>query len=173
MPLAFPCVLGHKRRQPSCKGKIVKQKAHQGFTLIEMMIVVAIVAILTAIAVPNYTRYVERGRRAEARELMMRVASAEERYYTNFNRYTADITSAAPVGLGLPNLRSEHYTVAVVLGATNQQYTIQATAPATFPAGHPNAGRPNPQARDRCGVLTLTNAGVRNQSGTTTNGACW
>jgi type IV pilus assembly protein PilE len=71
--------------------------------------------------VPNYTRYVERGRRAEARELMMRVASAEERYYTNFNRYTADITNAAPTGLGLPNLRSEHYTVAVVLGPTNQQ----------------------------------------------------
>lgn len=173
MSLAFPGVLGHKRRQPSCKGKIVKQKAHQGFTLIEVMIVVAIVAILTAVAVPNYTRYVERGRRAEARELMMRVASAEERYYTNFNRYTANISAAAPTGLGLANLRSEHYTVAVVLGATNQEYTIMATAPATFPAGHPDAGKPNPQARDKCGVLSLSNAGVKNQTGSPVNGACW
>lgn len=148
-------------------------KANQGVTLIEMMIVVAIVAILAAVAVPNYSRYVERGRRAEARELLMRVASAEERYYTNFNRYTNDIAGAAPAGLGMPNLRTEYYTVAVVLGATNQQYTINATAPTFFPAGHPNAGKPNPQSKDKCGVLSITNAGVKSQSGTATNGKCW
>lgn len=149
------------------------EKPNRGFTLIEMMIVVAIVAILAAIAVPNYSRYVERGRRAEARELLMRVASAEERYYTNFNRYTNDIGTAAPTGLGLPNLRSEYYTVAVQLVGGNQQYLIQATAPVVFPAGHPNAGKPNPQARDKCGVLAINNAGVKSKSGTDTNGKCW
>lgn len=157
----------------SVRGKVVKQKVSQGFTLIEVMIVVAIVAILTAIAVPNYSRYVERGRRAEARELMMRVASAEERYYTNFNRYTNDIAGAAPAGLGMPNLRSEYYTVAVQLVGGNQQYLIQATAPTLFPAGHPNVGKPNPQAKDKCGTLTITNSGVKGKSGTDTNGKCW
>lgn len=148
-------------------------KASRGVTLIEMMIVVAIITILAAIAVPNYARFVERGRRAEARELLMRVAAAEERFYTNFNRYTSDITGAAPAGLGMPNLRTDHYTVAVVLGATNQQYTIAATAPTIFPVGHPNAGKPNPQSKDKCGVLSINNAGVKNQTGVSSNGKCW
>lgn len=153
---------------------IVIQKPSRGFTLIEVLIVVAIVAILTAIAVPNYTRYVERGRRAEARELLMRVAAAEERYYTNFNRYTDNIAAAAPVGLGLPNLISEHYTIdAVLTGGNNQTYVLRAAPPAVYPPAHAYAGKPNPQSKDKCGTLSINNAGVKDKTGTESNGKCW
>lgn len=152
----------------------MKQKSSQGFTLIEVMIVVAIVAILAAIAVPNYSRYVERGRRAEARELLMRVAAAEERYYTNFNRYTDNITGPAPAGLGLLDLRGEFYNItAELVGGNNQTYVLRAITPPIFPVGHPNAGKPNPQAKDKCGQLNINNAGIKGRLGTDTNGRCW
>src|SRR5690606_11790491 len=59
----------------------------RGFTLIELMIVVAIVAILAAIAYPSYINYIQRTRRADGHEMLMRMAAAQERYYTNYNHY--------------------------------------------------------------------------------------
>ena len=58
-----------------------------GFTLIELMIAVVIVGILAAIAYPNYTAYVERGKRSEGRALLLEAANLMERYYSNCNKY--------------------------------------------------------------------------------------
>ena len=66
---------------------------YNGFTLIEMMIVVVIMAILVSIAVPSYQRYVERARRAVATDMLMQAAARQERYYSDnasFGR-TADL----------------------------------------------------------------------------------
>ncbi|MEO8461477.1 MAG: type IV pilin protein, partial [Dokdonella sp.] len=68
-------------------------KNTKGFTLIELMVVVAIVAILASIAIPSYSKYGFRTRRADAREMLMRVAAAEERFYTNGNTYTATLSA--------------------------------------------------------------------------------
>lgn len=132
----------------------------RGFTLIEMVVVVAIIAILGAIAVPAYQNYLMRSRRADAREMLQRVAAAQERFYTNRNQYTNDLTTAAGLNLGTTASEAGYYNIAVVVGAGNQSYTLTAT-----PTGV--------QATDRCANLTVNNVGARGYSGTTANGTCW
>ena len=104
--------------------------ASRGFTLLELMIVVVIIAMLASFAVPAYQRYAQRARRADGKELLMRVAAAQERYYTNFNRYAASPLTAAS-SLGLTTLTSErgYYTVDSANGASgnNQSYTLTVT----------------------------------------------
>lgn len=131
----------------------------RGYTLLELVIVVVIASVLATLAMNVYGNYTYRARRAEGREMLLRVASAQERYYTNFNRYGA----LADLQLG-STVQSErgHYAVTAALGAGDQTYTLTAT-----PAGA--------QAKDQCGALTLDNAGRKGPppSATYTNGPCW
>ncbi|MBL8296848.1 MAG: prepilin-type N-terminal cleavage/methylation domain-containing protein [Rhodanobacteraceae bacterium] len=141
----------------------------QGFTLIELMVVVAIIAIVAAIALPAYQRYGLRARRVDGKELLMRVAAAQERFYTNFNRYATDPLNAA-TSLGLTSLTSDggYYTITSANGATGdtQSYVLTAT---------PVAG--GAQARDQCGALTVNNTGVKTPAAgampQNSNGPCW
>ncbi len=127
----------------------------RGFTMIEMMIVVAIIAILAAVAYPSYTNYAMRARRADGKEFLMRLAAAQERYYTNLNQYA----TMAQLGLGTTSTEN-HYTVNVVLGAGNQSYTLTAV-----PQGV--------QASDKCSNLSLNSSGFKDKSGNENNGKCW
>lgn len=84
-------------------------KKSQGFTLIELMIVVVIVAILAAVAIPSYQDSVQKTRRADAKEALTRVAAAQERYFFTNNSYTNDLTK-----LGVPasgDSLDGHYTI--------------------------------------------------------------
>ena len=127
----------------------------RGFTLIELMIVVAIIAILAAIAYPSYSNYAYRARRADAKEMLMRVASAQERYYTNMNKY-ADI---GDLNMGSASEQG-HYKITVVRANNDQTYTLTAEAQGV-------------QAADKCKNLTLTNSGSKGFTGAETNGSCW
>ncbi len=101
-------------------GKINKR----GFTLIELMVVAAIVSILAAIAYPSYTRYVQNSRQAEVQGEMMTLAGALERYRAK--NFTYDGATLANLSPGLAN--SEFYTVTLSISGTgNQQYLISAT----------------------------------------------
>jgi type IV pilus assembly protein PilE len=131
----------------------------RGFTLIELMVVVAIIAILAAFAVPNYLRYGLRARRADGQNVLLRVASAQERFYSTNNRYG----SLSDIGFGSGNTSEKgYYTVAVTPATPGTTFTATAT---------PVAG--GPQAKDDCKALNITNAGVKGSTGTTTNGTCW
>lgn len=135
-----------------------------GFSLIELMIVVAIVAILAAIAVPSYTTYIAKTNRKAAEGCMAEYANYMERYYTTNLRY--DQTAATPaVANSLPVMNcsaqtSSSYNYTLVAAAlTTSTFTVQA-APVTNSA----------QAkRDTCGTLTLDQAGNR----TPTTSGCW
>lgn len=65
-------------------------KKTRGFTLIELMIVVAIVAILAAVAIPSYQQYIQKSRRVDAKETLTRMAALQERFFFQNSAYTAD-----------------------------------------------------------------------------------
>lgn len=133
-------------------------KTSRGFTLIELMIVVAIVAILAAIAYPSYEEYIIRNRRAQGKSDMMQLAQRLERVYTTDRAYTA-ATTICDKDLSSPVTGTAFYTLATECTATT--YTIKAT-----PQG--------PQAKDtRCNVMTLNQLGAKTASGSLGAAGCW
>lgn len=140
------------------------RKRSGGFTLLELMIVVVVISVLTALAAYNYSRYGFRSRRVDGQNLLTTIAAAEERYYNSFNQYTASITGAAPGGLGFSTANSDrgYYGATVALGAGNLTYTLTA-APVPGQA----------QAKDQCQNLTFDNTQTKAFSGDQSNGACW
>jgi type IV pilus assembly protein PilE len=135
----------------------------RGFTLIELMIVVAVIAVLAAIAIPNYSRYAFRARRGEAQEALLRLATAQERYYATYNSYAASITADLKWGSATTTSGNYVLSVAPIAGTTDTKTGYIATATAQ-----------SAQLRDSCGNLTLDSRNNKSQSGSTTaNGKCW
>jgi len=102
--------------------------AARGFTLIEMMIVVVLVAILAAVAMPSLLDAIRKNRRSEAFSAINSVQQAQERWRSNNPSYAADLTSAPPAGLGLSATTSSGYYTLALSGVSATGYTITATA---------------------------------------------
>jgi type IV pilus assembly protein PilE len=133
-----------------------------GFTLIELMIVVAAVAILAAVAVPSYQDYVRRGRRADAQSFLQEVAARQQHFMVDRRAYSAsviDAPSAGGLGLSAPTAVSPFYNINLV--------TDNAARPPTFSVSAAPIGT---QSKEKCGTLTVNARGIKSASGA---GKCW
>jgi type IV pilus assembly protein PilE len=130
-----------------------------GFTLLELMIVVAIVAILAAAAIASYEFAVVKSRRAAAAGCALEVAQGMERFYTANLTYVGAPTAA---------------NIAPCVGEQAAFYTIVNTAPAATATTFTVTATPTARQDDaRCGVLTTNQVNARTESGTGTVDDCW
>ncbi|MFK8067520.1 MAG: type IV pilin protein [Gammaproteobacteria bacterium] len=135
-------------------------KKQKGFTLIEMMIVVAIMGILGAIALPAYQDQIRKSKRTEGQNLLLDTASQQQRYFSDNISY-ANKMSLLGFASDSETSTSGAYTVTVSAAAADgSSYTLLATASAD-------------QAKDGCVNLTLTSTGVKGRSGTSALSECW
>jgi type IV pilus assembly protein PilE len=133
----------------------VARKAHSGFTLIEVMIVVAIIGILAGIAYPSYQSYVLRSHRSAAQQFMLTVASRQEQRLLDAREYSEDIANnsefGAKLSVSVPSDVSGWYTFSVDTDNTAAPPSFTITAVAINPD----------QTASDTGNLTLNSLGQR------------
>jgi type IV pilus assembly protein PilE len=157
--------------------KVTRRKSQHGFTLVELMVVVVIIGIIAAVAIPAYRGAVMKSNRSSAKAALLDLAAREEKYYTLANTYAFDSTNTTLTTIGaqlygsgstttfpinVPGTGPTLYTIAapsvtLASGATPASFTITATPV-------------NSQANDQCGSFTINSAGQQTVSGT---GSCW
>ncbi len=152
----------------------VRINHHGGFTLVELMIVAAILAILTTVSVAGYRQYVQRANRVDATSALLRISAAQERYYLQNSRYatTADeLADPPPAGLGIDSTLHGLYDLSLEPdpgGGAAVGYVAVATASA--------AGG---QRDDRCQVFRIDQSGQRSavddggSEGAEVTARCW
>lgn len=132
----------------------------RGFTLLEIMIACAIVAVLAAIAYPSYTNSVQKSRRAEATAALLGVASQMERFSTEKGSYATATLGAAPPAVFANHTENSYYNLSLA-NLTATTYTARAA-----PTGA--------QTGDPCGTFTYTEQGIKSVTGGTwTTAQCW
>jgi len=123
-----------------------------GFTLVEVLIAVAVVAILTIVSLPSYAEFVKRGTRADAQSFLMEVALRQQQRLVDRRAYAATI---GDLGLALPQS---------LVG----KYAVSMSAPAVVPPSFTISAAPQgAQTIEGCGTLTLTSSGERSPA------RCW
>ena len=133
---------------------------HAGFTLIELMIAIAIISILAAVAFPSYQSSVLKSKRTDAKSTLMDYAARQELYYSQNNTYTTEIKGNTGLGMGTADSQEGYYTMTASAcsgGTIATCYSLLATATGT-------------QVDDTdCLTLTLASTGAK----TATTDYCW
>lgn len=133
------------------------RKYMRGVTLTELMVVVVIIGILTAIAYPNYREYAARAKRNEAKAALLQIATNQERFYLQNNSYTTNMTS-----LGFPvasNFLSDTDSYVITV---NNADANDFMATATYQKADAEAGK--------CATFTINGQGTK---GSTPYNDCW
>lgn len=130
----------------------------RGFSLIELVIVLLIIAILSAIAIPSYRQYVVRSNRVDAQRALMDLAARQERVFYSKNAYA---TNLGDLGANA-SVAGANYSIAPPT-ATSTAFTMTATAVGS-----------QKKSDVQCQSLTITNTGVQGSTGATANDPkCW
>ena len=134
----------------------VNHKKKSGFSLIELLIAVAIIGILTGIAYPSYLDYVLRSNRSEGQRELLRYANLQEQYYIDFRSYASDMKGLGAATATI-DTESDNYRISVT-AQTATTFTLTATAI-------------NNQVKDtNCPTLTINEIGQKNLN---ISSGCW
>jgi len=133
-------------------------RAQKGFTLIEIMIVVVVIAILAAIALPNYSEHVRRGHRAEGQSFLADAAARQERYYAQNHQYTTSIPNLYGGTATTRTSPNDKYSLKIEQNSGDGGYTL--TAEPTF-------------TDTNCGKLVINVKGARSVTGSKDVEYCW
>lgn len=138
-----------------------QRSSNTGFTLIEVMIVVAVIGIIAAIAVPSYSRYMTDARRTDAIAFLSEVAGEQQRYFTENNQFADDMEELGYGDAATFTTPEGHYVVSVTNPGGTGRFLLTAT-PVT-------GGK---QASDsECLAFTVSDTGVKANTGSNTD--CW
>jgi len=128
----------------------------RGFTLVEVMITVAIVGILAAVALPSYRDHIRTSRRSEAQSYLMSVAARQQQFLIDSRAYA---TTLATIGIAIPTNVNAAYDLTLV--------TVAGPPPTFVLAATPKPG--TDQVEEKCGPLTINQTGAKTASLT----SCW
>lgn len=128
-------------------------RSHAGFTLIELMVVVAVVAILAAIALPSYQEQVRKSRRGQAQADLVELAQRAERFHTVNSTYAGFWDAVPAAHKASPRDGGTAFYTHAISNVSAGTFTLTAT---------PVSG--TAQAQDRCGALTINQAGRKTHS---------
>lgn len=153
-----------------------RKHASVGFTLIELMVTVAIVTILATIAVTSYSSQVQKSRRTEAKSALLDLAGREERLFSTTNAYSDKQTFLGYAASGTATMTNVSFGNGYYKLTVNVPDTTQTGLPAGTPSylltAAPVAG--TSQANDTaCGSFSVNQLGVQTVSGTATAASCW
>lgn len=145
---------------PFTSQKDSKMRRQAGFTLIELMVTVAVIGILAAVAIPSYLEHILKSRRAEAQSVLMDIGTRQQQRLLDVRSYAA---TTAALNITVPATVSAHYTIAInaPAGAIPPTFTVTAT---------PQGG----QTKDKCGTLGIDNANTKTAiKGGVAQTGCW
>jgi type IV pilus assembly protein PilE len=146
----------------------MQQNKQYGFTLIELMIVLAIVGILAKIAYPSYQDSMTKSRRADAKSALLELSVFMERLYTTTGCYNPGATDKV-CGDGNDAAPTLPFIVTPKSGKANYDLTVVATASSFTLSAAPKSTAPD----EKCGTLTLDNTNTKAENGTGTVADCW
>lgn len=147
--------------------------ASRGFTLIELLITLAILSIVTTLAVGGYREYLRRANRSDATSALLRIASAQEKFYAQNGKYAADddLGEDPPEGLGIDSTERGYYTLAIEIDPAGD--TVGYTATASVDPDR------NQQDDEDCQSFSINERGLRSaadgdgDSGAAVTERCW
>ncbi len=134
-----------------------RPRSARGFSLMELMIVVAIIGVLAGIAVPSYQEYNRKANRSSAQQVMLSIVQREEQYLLDARAYTAALNNT-----GL-NIVQDGWTCSAA-SCVNSFYTVTVAVTAGTPPSYTVSAVPKPGYQASDGTLTITSAGLRARS---------